>query len=334
MKLIYLHIATALLLLFTTSCSKSTDQPDSNNEPKVDLPFYYLYNVGDYNLQTVDSKRQVNMIFQVLDKNGKGVVNMNKVSAYKLIDYQNDMTTSAESNVTIDTFGSIPTEINSILLLDLSKSVEGFVPQIKQAALSFINASLQGQKFAIYTFDGETPKLRIDFTTNKTQLSAAINSLPETNLGTSTNIYEALITASIKLPAEVYSTQRIVQSNILLFTDGREEANPQNKDQALLAIADKNIFVAALQSNNLDESTLKELSSGNYFKAGNITELETKFKEIQNDISKLSRSVYWLYYTSPRRGNNTWNISLSIKENTNPDTYQAQAMGSYSSSKF
>jgi hypothetical protein len=332
MKLNILHIAAALLFLITTSCSKSTDEP-ANNTP-AELPFYYLYNVGGFNLQTIDNKRQVNMIFQVLDKNGKGVVNMNKVSAYKLLDYQNDMTTSAESNVTIDTFGSIPTEINSILLLDLSKSVEGFVPEIKRAALSFINASLQGQKFAIYTFDGETPKLRIDFTTNKTQLSAAINSLPETNLGTSTNIYEALITASNKLPVEVYSTQRIVQSNILLFTDGREEANPQNKDQALLAIADKNIFVAALQSNNLDESTLKELSSGNYFKAGNITELETKFKEIQNDISKLSRSVYWLYYTSPRRGNNTWNISLSIKENTNPDTYQAQAMGSYSSSKF
>ena len=143
-----------------------------------------------------------------------------------------------------------------------------------------------------------------------------------------------MITAVDKLPAEKYATDEIIQSNVLLFTDGKEEASPQNKSTAINKALQATVFVAALQSQSLDEPTLQQLASpGNYFKAGSAGDLEARFADIQRDIYLLSRSVYWLYYQSPRKGNNDWDIFLRFKDNRNTgdDSY---ADGKYSSDGF
>jgi|SRR5690606_27217769 len=321
-------ILSSTVLLFLSSCEKEPEQKEPEH------PFYRIYNVGGTTLETNTSNDQVNMIFQVLDEQYRGVPGLNDIALYELTDYQDDMTQSPEANVQVDSFGTIPVEIYTVMLLDLSKSVEGMVPQIKQAALTFIKNSLNQQHVAIYTFDGDAPKLRIDFTTNRTQLEAAINSLPETSLGTSTNLYEALITAVQRLPEEEYTVSGITQSNVMLFTDGKEEASPQNKQQALSAAKQATVFVAALQSSSLDEPTLLQLAGvNNYFVAENADQLEGRFSEIQKDISLLSRSVYWLYYNSPRKGITTWDIRLAFRKNRNSGT-DRYALGTYSSSGF
>jgi uncharacterized protein YegL len=324
-----------IISLFLFSCVEKEPAPDPDADPCQGTSFYQIHNLGASSMLETDvSKDQVNMLFQILDKNNKGVVGLNHVSLYELLDYNDDMTQSAEANVQIDSFGAIPITVYTVLLLDLSKSVEGMVPQIKQAAMTFINTSLSQQKIAIYTFDGDAPKMRIDFTSNRTQLAAAINNLPETALGTSTNLYEATILAESRLPQEKYTTDEIVQGNIMLFTDGKEEASPQNKQLAINAVQNRTVFVAALQSNSLDETTLQQLAStGNYFKAGSIDDLEGRFRQIQEDISLLSRSVYWLYYQSPRKGNNQWNIQLRFKKNCNTGSNNS-ARGTYSSNGF
>ena len=318
-----LHFFWAILLpvFFIAGCTKDDDDNNNNNnnDPCGGKPSYTLKRLGTGFLQTDVSKDQVNMLFQVLDKNKKGKPGLTDVALYELLDYSKDMTESAEAKVRIDSFGAIPITVNTILLLDVSASVDGFVDEIKASALAFVNSSITQQRIAIYTFDGNTPKLRIDFTNNKTQLASAINSISETNLGTSTNLYEAVTTAAAKLPAEEYTTTKIVQGNILVFTDGEETASPQNKQQALNAVANRTVFAVALESNGLDETTLKQLAgtAENYFKANSISELETRFKEIQTDIQLLSRSVYWLYYTSPRKGANAWTVELKFRENCN-----------------
>lgn len=292
---------------------------------------------GGY-LETNASANQVNMLYQVRDEQGKGVDYLTDINRYSLLDYNIEMIGDVEANVIIEPFGTIPTEVFSVMLLDISKSVEGLVPQIKEAAIEFINQSLDDQKIAIWTFDGNYPIKRIDFTTNKPQLIAALNSLPETDLGTSTNLYEALIVGNQQLPNDIYSTSQIRQGNILVFTDGRETANPTESalQNALSAISDRTVFVAALNSPDLDAVTLKQIagSSGNYFLASNINELKSKFSEIQQDIIKLSKSVYWMHYTSPRKGNTYWNIELKVKGNCNDDYFDSSAKGTYSSQGF
>ncbi len=321
----------SLLLAATVTVSGLTGCEDA--DPCNGKPYYILNRLGSGNLQTDISNDQVNMLFQVLDENRKGRPGLVDLGLYELIDFDKDMTQSAEAQVKIDSFGSIPITVNSILCLDLSASVAGLVPQIKQSALAFVNTSIAEQRIAIYTFDGNTPVLHIDFTNNKTQLAAAINALPETGLGTSTNLYEAVMTAANKLPAEQYSTSQIVQGNILLFTDGEEMARPLDRSEAISATADRTVFSVALASPDLDEETLKLISGeDNYFKANNINELETRFREIQNDIRLLSRSVYWMYYNSPRKGNSLWNVELRFRENCNE--VENSIYGQYSSNGF
>lgn len=317
------------VLIFSVSCKK--DDPCANKH-------FELINLGSYYLETDVALDRVSMLFQVLDQNGKGVTGLTDKKKYSLLDYETEMMNNVEADVQIAPFGTIPTQINTAILLDISKSVEGFVPQIKQAASSFVNLSLDQQRIAIYTFDGNTPVRRINYTTNKTQLLSAISSIPENNLGTSTNLYQALTVAENELPSDVYSTAQIRQGSILVFTDGRETANPTSTalQNVLSALSGRKVFVAALNSPDLDEETLKKIADeeGNYFRASNINELESKFTEIQNDIEKLSKSVYWLYYTSPRKGNNDWDIELKINDNCNEDSYTGVATGSYNSQGF
>jgi hypothetical protein len=289
-------------------------------------------------VETDVSLDRVSVLFQVLDENYKGVVGLGDVQHYSLTDYQDEMTKNSEASVTISPFGTIPSEVYTSILIDVSKSVEGLVVDIKEAASEFVKQSIDEQQIAIWTFDGEAPKLRQNFTTNKAQLLSAINSIPESNLGTSTNLYEALVSAVNQLPKSTYTTTRITQGNILVFTDGKETANPQFSalEKTKNALKGTTVFVAALKSSDLDENTLKyqiASSQSNYFLANNISELKSKFTEIQNDIEKLSKSVYWLFYTSPRKGQQQWNLNLKLKENCNT-TVDAEIRTAYSSNGF
>ncbi|TXI88285.1 MAG: VWA domain-containing protein [Crocinitomicaceae bacterium] len=312
------------------TCEYAQD-PCSQNSFKV-------IKLGTGYLETDISQDRVSMLFQVLDQNNKGVDNMTDINRYSLIDYDQEMTTNVEADVTISSFGTIPTQIYTAIVIDISKSVEGLVADIKAAASEFVNLSLPEQRIAVYTFDGDTPIRRINYTTNKTQLLSAINSIPETDLGTSTNLYEALNIAQNELPSDSYTTSLIRQGSILVFTDGKETANPTTSalNNTDMLLEGRNVFVAALKSQDLDEYTLKNKiasTTNNYFLANNINELKSKFIDIQSDIEKLSKSVYWLYYTSPRKGFNLWNIELSIKNNCN-NSSNSIAVGTYNSNGF
>jgi hypothetical protein len=72
-------------------------------------------------------------------------------------------------------------------------------------------------------------------------------------------------------------------------------------DDAKDAIAGKKIYVAALKSPDLDETSLKSLAgqADRYYKADNVAGLEEMFVNIQDEISRLSRSIYYLTYQSP-----------------------------------
>lgn len=312
-----------LFIFYFTFISAQVGCKEKEVEPEATVcPFYHLIQLGE--VETDVAKDRVSVLFQVLDREYKGVIDLSDVQGYSLIDYQDEMTTNSEASVTISPFGTIPTKIYTSILIDVSKSVDGLVGDIKDAASAFVSQSIEGQQISIWTFDGDAPKLRQNFTANKTQLLSAINSIPETNLGTSTNLYEALIRAKQQLPSSDYSTINIVQSNILVFTDGKETANPTPEALSIAksTLNGTTVFVAALKSADLDENTLKTeiaTTESNYFLANNINELKSKFTEIQSDIEKLSKSVYWLYYTSPRKGQQQWDIRLKRLENCNTE---------------
>jgi hypothetical protein len=207
-----------------------------------------------------------------------------------------------------------------VLLLDITRSVEGLVPQIKSAAATLIQQKLPEQEIAIYTFDSETVE-RKAFTNNKQELMAAISAIPETGLVNSTNLYGGVIDVA-DLWEDNYSIDGIVDGSLIIFTDGRHNASQSVKlSDALNALGSKRAYVAALNSPDLDEAALQSLAKtkDRYFKADDIAGLEQMFIDIQSDIQSLSNSIYFMYYQSPISDPAPYenDLKIEIRNNSN-----------------
>ncbi len=280
--------ALPLCALFLYSCDNCNDCGSP----------VYNYALKLYDVQENAEQRQVSLLFQVLQEESKGVANLTEDDFVVL---ENDEPIDTEANKTIDP-QSIPSRVSTVLLLDISSSVSDFIGQLKEASISLIDQKLPNQKFAIFTFDKQT-RLVQDFTHDNELLLNKINTIPNEALESSTNLYGAIIDVtndSYFTWQEHYAIDSIVEYNLIVFTDGRHNANPSiTLDQAVSSVQNKKVYVAALRSDDLREVPLRQIATEDYFLAQNIGQVKDKFREVQNRIVNLSNSLYYMYYTSP-----------------------------------
>lgn len=256
-----------------------------------------FYQLVPYEVGVNPKTRKVEILFQTLGCEGEGISGLT-VNDFEVV--ENGFSMDSEADIRIDP-GQIPYSVRTVLLLDITRSVEGLVDQIKEASLSVVNSKLANQQIAVYAFDKQL-KLIQNFTDDKNLLTQAIESIPETGLESSTNLYGALIDLNIKdMWEESFSLNFIEDGSLILFTDGRHNANQtQTLEMALASRGDKKLYVAALNSNDLVEDPLRQLAStGGYFLAEDISRLKQVFENIQQEIESLSGSIYYLFYTSP-----------------------------------
>ncbi|MFT4663174.1 MAG: hypothetical protein ACI8YQ_001935 [Polaribacter sp.] len=301
-------------LFLVVSCGKGDDDL-LNSEDNSNY-----FRMVPFEVETDPAHREVRILFQVRDKEFNGVAGMTEED---LNVYENDGSIDLEGGLTLNP-GNIPSELKTVLLLDLTRSVEGLVPQIKAACITMINNKLPEQTIAIYTFDSDTHLLQ-DFTTDAVALKAAINGMPETGLVNSTNLYGGVIDVS-DLWNDVFTIQAIEDGSLIIFTDGRHNATPAiTLADANDALGSKKRYVAALSSADLDETSLINLAGreDRYYKAENVAGLESMFVQIQNDIQSLSQSIYYLTYqspiTDPSPYENTLRVEIDGNRNVGPD---------------
>jgi VWFA-related protein len=265
--------------------------------------------------------REVRVLMQVQNEEGRGVGGL---PVDDFVVAENGRKIGVESNATISA-ETIPFEIPTVLLLDLSSSVEDLVPQIKEATRALIDNKTDNQQIAIYVFDRET-RLIQDFTDDAATLVAAVDAIPESELFDSTNLYGAIIDVADTWQDEV-SMERIINGSLVIFTDGFHNADPNLKIQdavnAMLG-ADgelKKIYVAALDGPDLDRGPLQQLSFSTmgFFEASDISALQQIFLDIQGEITDLSNSFYLLTYTSPITNPeaNSESLEVAILGNSN-----------------
>ncbi len=258
----------------------------------------YNYTMQLYDMQESPAERQVSLLFQVLEGEGRGVANLTEQDFEVL---ENGERIDTEAGKTIDP-QSIPSSISTVLLLDVSSSVAGFIDELKQAAMVLIDQKLPNQNFAVYAFDKEL-RLVQDFTADTNLLKNQIAAIPEENLESSTNLYGAIIEVtneSLFTWNNTYSIDFIEEHSLVVFTDGRHNANPDiTLEQTLGSIGNKKVYVAALQGPDLRESPLQQIATEGYFLADDVPQVEENFKKVQDRIISLSNSLYYLYYTSP-----------------------------------
>ncbi len=330
---IKLILSIALLTLLLCGCNDCGEIFWKECDPETKgIKGYFEMSLLD--ISTEPSNRQVKILFQVLGEDNIGVDGLVKDDLDVL---ENNEFIDTETGLRIDP-GQIPSKIRTILLIDISSSISEQVQQIKDASIALIDSKLPNQEFAIYTFDKDLYAIQ-DFTADISLIKQKINSIPSSGLENSTNLYGALIrltNSSLLGWNEEFSTNNILALNLILFTDGRHNADPSITLQNVLPFTrNKRIYVAALQSPDLREDPLKEIAGQRYFLANNISQLRNTFIEVQNNIEKTSNSIYFMFYRStisnPTSRQNS--LEIRIRNNTN-DTNSGRIKTFFNSQGF
>jgi Mg-chelatase subunit ChlD len=260
-----------------------------------------LYAMQLFGVDVDPDIRTVRILLQVRDEDGRGVAGL---TASDFVVAENGRKTGVEADLQLDT-ESLDFTVRTVLLLDISSSVEGLVAQIKEATIALVNDKQPRQVFAIYVFD-QDPTLLVDFTDDTETLVSAIESIKEDELFDSTNLFGAIIHVSNRWE-DVISTDEVTDGSLVIFTDGFHNADPNLDVQDALAAMQnlsgnpKKIFVAALDSPDLERGPLQQLalSTDGFFETDEVGSLADTFLRIQEEITDGANSIYYLAYTSP-----------------------------------
>ena len=144
----------------------------------------------------------------------------------------------------------------------------------------------------------------------------------------STNLYGAVI-EGVSQWEDVYSTNRVQQGFLVLFTDGSDTQGSRTLQEAINARGGKKVYALGL-GDEIDRSVLEEIGNAGFIPATNIGQLATKFADIQSEIALAANSFYWLHYMSPKRGDKDHTLKLIIKGNKE-DSY---ITGGFNSAEF
>lgn len=282
---------------FTTNASNSTAEGFVLIEHKLETELPHI----------------VNILFQVIDMNGIGVDNLTE-SDFELLE-DGVKIDPAESELRIFKKNQTPYEFKTILMIDNSTSLAPHLDQVKNAALDFINNLITGQKVAIYLFSEEAVLIQ-DFTDNVSLLTSAINSI---SIGfATTNLYGAIITGASRME-DTFGVDNIVQSAMIVFTDGKDTQGSHTYSEAVGAVSGKRVYTVGLGT-NIDPDVLNTLGTAGFYSLASVSELSATFLTIGQELDKYSNSFYWLKYRSPKRGNFEHTLTLQIVNNKNTGT--------------
>lgn len=269
----------------------------------------------------------VNVLFRVT-KNDEGVPDLTEDDFYVQENYEE---VGSEAGVTIVPFDDIPFSVRTVLLLDISKSVETNLDEIKAAANALIDNMTENQEVMIATFSSGYAVVQ-DFSKNQLQLKEAIDNI---SIGTSsTNLYGSVVQAAQNLRDE-YDLCNIVASNLIIFTDGDDTQASSTLTDAQNAVVGKDVYVIALNGPDFDSdaaSNLQAIQTKGYFEARRVSKLQDLFLDINERIESLAKSVYWLYFESPKRGNATHDLTVGVKGAI--DDYEGEDSRTFSSEFF
>ncbi len=250
----------------------------------------------------------VNILFQVLDLNNEGYVSLT-VNDFEV--FEDDLLVSPEEAIVrLFKKEEIPYTFRTVLMLDNSTSLEDSLSYIRAAAIGLVNNLTDKQEVAVYKFSDE-PELIQDFTSSKTSLIAAINSI--TTGYNTTDLYGAVIAGAAKW-TDIYSTTNTLQGALVLFTDGQDTQGEHTFEEALTALGDKRCFTIGF-GGDIDPAVLRIFGNSGFYSVNSTDELSQKFLDIQLQLDKAVNSYYVLNYLSPKRGDFSHTLKVYIKNN-------------------
>ncbi len=257
---------------------------------------------------TTSSPSNVNVLFQVVDLNGKGITTLTS-DDFEV--YEDGLPISAsESQMTVKKKNQLPYKIKTVLMLDNSTSLKDSIDAVRSAAYSLVRNLLDNQQVTIYSFS-ESQYLLQGFTADSIAL---ISSLASYQLGyPTTDLYGAVIKGA-SLWEDSLSSDSVSQGFMIIFTDGHDTQGSHTLADALNSIDKKIVYAIGLGS-DIDTEVLDRIGTAGFYNINNTQELKQQFLYIQNDILTYANSFYLLSYQSPKRGDESHTLYIRIKNN-------------------
>ena len=198
--------------------------------------------------------------------------------------------------------------ISAALLLDTSASMATGLDTVTEAALSFVDQTIDSEdRLALMSFDAR-PRVDVKFSNDREEISVALDGL---RAGGSTALYDSLIFALH------YFDGVSGQKALLLLSDGVDEASRFSFDNALETARRAGVTVFVIGMKDLAEDrrsreTLRDLAKatgGRAFFIDDVAELSAIYDEIQEEL----RSQYLLVYQSASEKGETEFRRVEIK---------------------
>ncbi len=268
------------------------------------------YVLIDYGLET-EAPTFVNVFFQVVDLNGMGI-DFLTTSDFELYE-DGEIIPISESGLQLIKSDELPYTLQIVLVLDNSTSLLNNLDDIIIHSTNFVN-SLQPQfEMAVYKFS-EDPILIQDYTSDKAVLINAINGI-RNDVFETTDLYGAVIEGTSKME-ESFDREEIIQSAMILFTDGDDTQAEHTLSEALKAASSKRIYTVGLGP-DIKPEVLEKIGNAGFFAIGDVNELSDTFIEIEDELNQYANSFYQIRYKSPKRGNKLHDLLIQMVNNPN-----------------
>lgn len=139
----------------------------------------------------------------------------------------------------VASFGSEEVPFSVAILLDVSPSVQGNIPDIQEAALAFVRQLRAHDRVMVVSFDRRARYLT-DFTSDRQRLESAIRSI---STGSGTSVYDAVYETVAQRLRSVEGRKALI-----LFSDGEDTtSNHASYDDAVNIVTESDVLVYGLR---------------------------------------------------------------------------------------
>ena len=242
----------------------------------------------DNAVMTGDTAPDLNLIVNQVDGDDcplmKAFVVVNDGQGNPIVGLTEQNFTVGEDGVhqTIDTQPAAGSGENlaTTLVLDGSGSLSNTdVQNIQDASNEYIDLLATGDQVAVYHFGSDVERIQ-DYTSNKNQAKAAVNSLTN-NLGL-TSLYDAIVDAAN------YSTTVGGRRALLVMTDGQNNSSAASIDDAIAAAVAAGVPVYTIGFGSVDEQVLERIANetgGVFFLGVDSGDLQTILQQIGSQLA-------------------------------------------------
>jgi tight adherence protein B len=172
-------------------------------------------------------------------------------------------------------------DLGVVLVIDSSKSMEenALIERVREAAHVFVDSKAPTDQIAVVSFDGDVTLVE-DFTTDADALNEAIDSIA---LEENTSLWDGIVRA-----ARLYDDSSL-QPNLIVFSDGADNASTATADQAEAAVTGVGgtLFAVGVENSGFDELTsVVRTTGGEAVLADDAEGVGVLFEDVQQTLRK------------------------------------------------